>query len=272
MRQKIEGQFMKKVWFGSIGLALLSFAGSAQAADVNGAPVYKTPPPIAAAPSWTGFYLGAGVGLRASHADAATTSLEVNNVSQILTGSAISQPLDGTAFRASPYIGFNWQFAPQWVAGIEGDAGLGSQTTTLGGIPFSPGAQDTGGASNNFALKTTWDAGVRGRIGFLLNPATMAYVTGGAAWQHYEVISTCGICAPASAVANSITKMGWTVGGGLETALWGRWLARAEYRYADFGSAPFTITRLFGPDLIGDNFNVTMRTHTVTFGLAYKFN
>ena len=69
--------------------------------------------------------------------------------------------------------------------------------------------------------------------------------------------------------------MGWTLGGGLETAFWGHWLVRGEYRYSDFGAAPFTIARsstvpVFNPSV--DNFNVTLRTHTVTFGLAYKFN
>jgi len=129
------------------------------------------------------------------------------------------------------------------------------------------------------ALKTKWDASLRGRLGYLLTPATLAYVIGGAAWQHYEVISTCGSClitfGPA-VVANSTTRTGWTVGGGLETALWAHWLARAEYRYADFGSAPFTIARsgtvFSGASFSAANFDVTMRTHTVTFGLAYKFN
>jgi outer membrane immunogenic protein len=64
---------MKKVWLGSIALAALAIAGSAQAADMNASPVYKAPPPVVA-PSWTGFYAGLGVGLRASRADATTTS------------------------------------------------------------------------------------------------------------------------------------------------------------------------------------------------------
>ena len=81
-------------------------------------------------------------------------------------------------------------------------------------------------------MKTTWDASLRGRIGTLLTPATLAYATGGVAWQHFEVSSTCvsDTCAsigisPAGA-SNSATKPGWTVGGGLETALWHHWLAR----------------------------------------------
>jgi outer membrane immunogenic protein len=126
---------------------------------------------------------------------------------------------------------------------------------------------------------------LEGRFGYLLTPATLAYVTAGGAWQHYEVISTCisTVCqvipcangfTPAI-VTNSITKAGWTIGGGFELALWQNWLARAEYRYADFGASSFTINRssirpAFNPTI--DTFEVKMRTHGVIFGLAYLFN
>jgi outer membrane immunogenic protein len=127
-------------------------------------------------------------------------------------------------------------------------------------------------------LKTTWDASLRGRLGFLLTPATLAYATGGVAWQHYQVTSTCvsAECVlnrdTPAIVTNSTTKPGWTAGGGIETAVWGHWLARGEYRYTDFGTAPFIISRTINGLPFLDNFDVKLRTHTVTFGLAYKFN
>lgn len=73
---------------------------------------------------------------------------------------------------------------------------------------------------------------------------------------------------------NSATRLGWTLGGGIEMALWGNWLARAEYRYADFGAPAFTVNRTstmkgFNPTI--ETFDLAVRTHTVTFGLAYKF-
>jgi len=66
------------------------------------------------------------------------------------------------------------------------------------------------------------------------------------------------------------------VGGGIETALSAHWLARAEYRYADYGRSSFTTARTTSPDFgsqtITDVFDVALRTHTVNFGLAYKFD
>jgi outer membrane immunogenic protein len=114
-----------------------------------------------------------------------------------------------------------------------------------------------------------------------VTPATLLFASGGAAWQHYDVTSTCGSVdcrhqfdlSPA-VITNSTTRTGWTASGGVETALGGNWLARAEYRYADFGSTSYKISRFssFAPQNSTENFDVTMRTHTASFGLAYKFN
>jgi outer membrane immunogenic protein len=68
---------------------------------------------------------------------------------------------------------------------------------------------------------------------------------------------------------------GWTVGGGLEYKLWGNWLTRVKYRYADFGTFDYTF---FGPAQVvppfaDDRFtaHVAVRTHTANVGVAYQF-
>jgi outer membrane immunogenic protein len=229
--------------------------------------------------SWTGPYLGLGLGARALQASAAARS-------EIFGGAPIriaehAVPFNGTAFRANPYAGINWQFAPKWVAGIEGDVGFADRTATLDGYPVSPAFGTFQTTTDSLVLKTTWDAGLRARLGFLVTPATLLFLSGGAAWQHDEVISTCG-SAPCRSrfspsppvIANAATKLGWTIGGGLETALGHHWLARAEYRFADFGTSTHTISRTatFANSNTIDTFDVTLRTHTATFGLAYQFN
>ena len=95
--------------------------------------------------------------------------------------------------------------------------------------------------------------------------------------QHFEVTSTCGFASCASngftfpVVKRATNKEGWTLGGGIEVALWSHWLVRAEYRYADFGAQPFSLTRnqfVVPFDFIEDSFNASMRTHTLNFGIA----
>src|SRR6266481_9387501 len=176
------------------GLALaglvLTFSGSVQAADLNAAPFTKAPPPVAAS-SWTGFYAGLGLGFRTTADDLTTTSILFNGAPEDLSGAAVTQPFSGTAFRANPYAGYNWQVAPRWVVGIEGDVGFGDRTTTLQGFNSSPAFGFSGGAADSLSVKTTWDASLRARIGYLFTPSTLLYATGGAAWQHDEVTSNC---------------------------------------------------------------------------------
>jgi outer membrane immunogenic protein len=274
MRRSLIRPNMPGLLGGAALLAAFALAAPAWPADL--APLTKAPP--LAASSWTGFYAGLGLGLRSTQADLTTTSVLQDGVARDLNGAVLTQPFDGTGFRINPYAGYNWQVAPHWVVGVEGDVGFGDQTTALPGFRSSPWAGSSTFAVDSLSVKTGWDASVRGRAGYLLTPSTLVYATGGLAWQHFDVTSvcvgaTCNDATPTS-VSNSATKTGWTFGGGLETALWGNWLLRAEYRYADFGTAAFAIARTrtgAGPTLTVDNFDTKLRTHIASVGVAYKF-
>ena len=135
------------------------------------------------------------------------------------------------------------------------------------------------------SVKMGWDASVRARLGFLVTPQVLLYGTGGVAWQQLEASGTCQHSAPDplclveagnpfSTVTNSTVRTGWTIGGGLETNIFGNWLARAEYRFSDFG----TWNNVFNFNVPGEapgtdtyRFHLKATTHIATFGLAYKF-
>jgi outer membrane immunogenic protein len=96
-------------------------------------------PAAASAVSWTGPYLGAGIGVRATtttaNLDSATAPLPGGPFDLVAaacnnkfgTGCFLGEALNGTAFLFNAYAGFNWQFATSWVGGIEGDFGLANQ-------------------------------------------------------------------------------------------------------------------------------------------------
>jgi outer membrane immunogenic protein len=164
--------------------------------------------------------------------------------------------------------------------GFEGDFGFADHTASLQGFGFSPGAfAFARSESSSFAVRTTWDANLSGRVGFLVTPTTLLYATAGAAWQHFDVISTCSNNGGSPGcsgllplvVTNSATKAGWTAGLGAETMLSGNWFARAEYRYADLGTSSFTLTRNISGAFVSTDFDIALRTHTAIFGVAYKF-
>ncbi len=279
---------MRKLLCGSVALAAIIAGVPAIAADM---PVKAAPVAVA---SWTGLYVGLGVGFRSTQTDMTVTAETQGGVDILgpicagfaLTGSCVTgQPLNDTAFRSSLYAGYNWQVAPQWVVGVEGDWGFANKTTTLGGMYYplaGVGGPITGIAADTFAVKTTWDASARARIGFLADPSLLIYATGGAAWLHVEATSSCNVltgpCSPGggrspAVVTDSTTKSGWTIGGGIEAMLWANWIARAEYRYADFGTISNTDirTEAAGPSPNAVSYDLRVRTHTATFGLAYKF-
>src|SRR5437879_2610419 len=161
------------------------------------------------ASDWSGFYVGLGAGFRSTKTDSTVTAFTLGGANQLagcpafaaFGGCVFGEPINDTAFRINPYAGFNFQIAPRWVVGIEGDIGVADKQTTLGGMAYPVTGIITGLAADSFSVKTTWDASARARVGYLVNPAIMLYATGGASWLHVDVTSTCnprinGICSP----------------------------------------------------------------------------
>src|SRR5258708_5451046 len=114
----------------------LTSLGVASAADIPAkAPVYNTQITEAVS-NWSGFYVGAGLGFRSSQTDVNVNSARNTGnpavlVDQFLAADCLAglpcvrgQQFNGTAFRASPYLGYNWQMNSRWVLGIEADAGF----------------------------------------------------------------------------------------------------------------------------------------------------
>jgi outer membrane immunogenic protein len=272
----------------ALGCLTASLTGPAKAGDL---PPAKAPilQPVA---DWSGFYVGAGVGMRSTQPDVRGTERRIAGVDQLAAfcaalvssgGCVTGEPFNNTALRANLYSGYNWQIAPQWVVGVEGDFGYADKTTTLRGVEYPITGLLTGSAADSFGVKTTWDASARARIGYLPNPAVMFYTTGGAAWLHIESTSTCNISINANcsspigsgpfSITNSTTRLSWTVGGGIEAMLAPNWIARGEYRYAEFGTIGNSDRRLLIGGAIEQvvSYDLHMKAHTATFGLAYKF-
>jgi outer membrane immunogenic protein len=232
----------------------------------------KALPRVAPVANWTGAYGGADLGMRAAQ-DGLTTDAFFFPIPFALTNSATTEPFNAPAFRVGGYAGWNWQFSPTWVVGAEGDFGWANKTVTYNGI-FVPGVFASGLAGEAISVQTTWDSSLRARLGYLVTPDVLLYATGGAAWQRFESSETCPAvqCGALVIFDNASTRLGPTVGGGVELALPDNLRLRGEYRYANFGSTSYTSSTLSPGVLIGTTYHVTMQTHTVLFGLAYLFN
>jgi outer membrane immunogenic protein len=257
-----------KLTIGCVVVAAL-IATPAMAADLP----MKTPAPVAVPyDPWTGFYVGGSIGARWSDVQWLTQAFDRP---EGVTPGNIDNParLDSVSARAGGYLGYNFKIASNWLVGVEGDIAWGNSSKTV--TPF-PGAQIDGTvAGDDFVTaKLGWDGSLRARLGILLNPNWLLFGTGGAAWQEVKTISICingnGFCGDAGLFTGTTSsiKPGWTLGGGLEAALGNNWLARIEYRYADFGN----VTNILPPAPIdGITSSVSIKTSTLLAGLAYKF-
>jgi outer membrane immunogenic protein len=220
----------KFITAGLAAAALLVASYDAQAADLR--PVYKgAPRSVHAYYNWTGAYAGlyAGYGWGRSTWDLPAVTIAPR----------------GAMFGGT--LGYNWQVGT-FVYGIEGDVGWS-------GIKGSA-------ACGLFTCETRnqFFGTVRGRAGLAFD-SLLPYITGGAAIGDIKATST----NPLFPGGNG-TKVGWTVGGGLEYAFLHNWTAKVEYLYFNLGSIDCGI----GCGALTPN-RVSLTGNRVTVGLNYKF-
>ena len=221
----------------------LALAQFASAADLPmKAPAYKAPSAIVASP-WTGFYIGAHVG----GAWGSDISQNMNDTN----GGGFDDPNFGGATKFSVIggglIGYNWQFAPSWVAGVEGDFSWTSLNNSNTNAPATAGGGAVPTTSLTMSNDVRWLASARGRLGYVWDRG-LFYVTGGAAWENVAYSATLTALAPfVASTSFTKTNSGWVIGPGVEWLLTPNWTVRAEYLYYSFPGASATTFFLPAP-------------------------
>ncbi len=244
-------------------LISVAFAHAASAADMPAkAPVYKAPE--AAATNWTGLYVNGGFGYGLWSAD--TTTFDPATGACAL---CINQEQGGKGWLGVVGLGYDYQFAPQFVGGVFGDFNFASIKGTIqDGNPFFAGETKE---------QRAWAVGAR--IGYLVTPDILTYVNGGFTSAHFSganmVVTFAGT--PTNSSTPDFTTNGWFIGGGTEVAmpsilglqLGPGWFWRSEYRYARYENKQL-------PDRSGglpqSSFNFRPTVQTVTSQVVYKLN
>lgn len=232
----------------------------------------KAPAPAPLASNWTGFYIGGDIGGAWSRNTGTWSPLP----SELAFGAfGISGGNGGNGFIGGFHAGYNWQFAPTWVAGIEGDwswtKARGSFSQVWSADP-PPGSGPVG-SFTSMSSTLDWLASVRGRLGFIVMPNLMAYATGGVAWGKFDYAGNNfnGVTYRTSAAISS-TQTGYVVGGGLEWGLTNNWLLRGEYLYYRLNGSPSVVAQsvLFPAFPSGYSWSSTS-VNVARLGLSYKF-
>jgi outer membrane immunogenic protein len=228
---------MKKLLLGAtacIVLAAPAFAADLPARTYTKAPAYTAPQAVY---NWTGFYIGGHLG----GGFGGDNSLVSSNSGQFLGG------VQG---------GFDYQFSPNWVLGIEAQY---SWLTGNNGNSFAfPAGTVVTGSSGQIGSAT-------GRLGYTWGPALL-YAKGGFAWRDSTNLGVSVAGVPVAFATSGHRQDGYTVGAGLEYMFAPNWSTKLEYQYYNFGNTTFT----GGPAaLLGARFRDD--EHTIKAGINYRF-
>ena len=205
--------------------------------------------PVAYAPafSWTGFYVGGELGWIQTNPKYSTGALLLGTPFLVTSGSR----KDGLTFGL--LTGYNYQVG-QLVLGVEGDF----QGWTVGELRYTAITGDF------LTAHSKWGGSIRGRLGYAVDH-TLLYVTGGAAFASMETsIPFTGIS------IGDGTRVGWTVGAGLDYAFTNNWFTGLEYRYSQYQSKSFVYPiPVLNLGIIG--LKQELSNNQVTVRLGYKF-
>ena len=239
-------------------------APAAFAADMplpGPAPAYAPPPP--ARYDWSGIYIGGnvGAGMLEDKVTPTTTTAFQN------AGTQTSVSTAGVIGGAQG--GINFQFN-SIVLGVEGSWMASAISDSQ--ITASPLAAL--GVSEKSTDAPHWYATATGRVGYAVNDVLL-YAKGGAAWMNAEYTQQVLTGGVASAQLNTVTRHGYTVGGGVEYALTENISVKLEYDYLNFGTQTYSFNNLTVPILgaVGA-FPVSIKSETqmLLFAANYRFN
>ena len=250
-------------------LVTIAALGSAGAADLGVAPIYKSMPPPMPVYNWTGCYVGGGGGYAFWQQDSFLT----NNGVPVTT----SQSSGGKGWFGQGQVGCDYQFtAPlfgvQTVIGAFSDFAGGAINGTSNVSPLSGNEKES----------STWAVG--GRAGVLVTPRFLTYFDGGFTQARFDGVNyssnVVGVPLPGTVSLAAQTYNGWFFGSGFEYAF--DWLGvsglflKTEFRYSQYGgsgvSVPITATAPGVAAITGAALNSQKATEFISTELVYRFN
>jgi outer membrane immunogenic protein len=245
---------------GVAATALMAAAGSVFAADIM---PLKAAPPVAAY-DWSGVYVGGVLGGAWGRTDSSDPGLGVIGT---LVSVPVTQTTNSSGFIGGVEGGMRYQLG-KLVVGTEADITWGNvngTSTTSFGPPGAPGL-----LTRSITADSNWIGTATNSIG-IAHDRWLIYSKAGVAWTHTNYtdnwVANVGGSIPLFTGAGSENRVGWTVGAGIEWAVWNNWSVKAEYDYLDFGTTNVAISGTVLPSALptGASFGMQDTAHINQF-------
>ena len=245
---------------GVAGVMMMMAAGATPVSAQNACPAGCD-----GATNWTGFWLGAGVGVNADIIG--HEYYETNNVG-VYTANGKDDSRGAHNFFGTIGLGYDWQFRDRFVLGAFTDFDFGN--TEHKEIDRF-GAGGIGSAGWNIERNTTWTIGTR--LGLVTSNTAMFYGLIGYSRTDVdiEVFEDDG-AGNAISTSSNVDYDGLVLGVGMEQDLGNGFSLKGEYRYTNYGEETFAtdIANLAATRLEDDEFSLD--SHSFRLTVAYKFH
>jgi outer membrane immunogenic protein len=242
-------------------------AGQAVAADIPAKAPRVMSTPTVVTSTWTGCFIGAGAGYGMYNQE--VTSDFFDRANPALRDISVPITIGGRGWFGTVQAGCDYQFADRWVAGIFGDY---DWTGLKGTLSFARNGLTIVGEEKQ---QSAWAIG--GRVGYLIVPQLLAYVSGGYTEARFRDINPLIFTFTGTVAATYLpgaTYKGWFIGTGYEYSLaflpglfW-----KTEYRFADYRAEDLPFTLAATGVATGDLLHSRKYIQTIRTELVWRFN
>ena len=197
---------------------------------------------------WSGFYIGGVIGGAWSRTDTSDPGLGLIGtlinvpVVQTTTSSSFIGGIEGGDRYQFGKLVIGWEVDMVW-----GDSN-GTSTTTFGPV-IAPAI-----FTRTITANTKWEGTATSTVG-IAHDRWLIYGKAGVAWAKTDFTENWALVGipffSGTGSTSDRNNVGWTVGTGVEWAIWNNWSIKAEYDYLDFGNKTAAINGTVLPTVIG---------------------
>jgi outer membrane immunogenic protein len=250
-----QGLTMSKMFLGAVAIAAV-LSTPALSADMP----LRAPPVAAPIYNWTGCFVKGGGGYGMWNQDSTGIADTVQTGAEIRTG--------GRGWFGTVGGGCDYQISERWVIGVYGDYDFAS----IKGDFAASFDRDTLAGSEK--LSSAWAVG--GRIGYLITPAVLTFISGGFTEARFSAVDLALRTVPVEPVRARVdgqTYSGWFLGSGFEYNL--DWLPglswRTEYRFASYDNERLLVRTPSGAPT-ASSVDSEKFVQTIRSELVWRFN